>query len=65
MPNFVATGSHEINSIKHRFVVMPRYGKDIWRLFKENGERMPEHTIYRLAIQMVCNYFNLKFTKGN
>lgn len=56
MPHFVANGSHRINLIKHRFVVMPRYGDDIWQLYEENGNKIPEHTIYRLAIQMVGDY---------
>lgn len=53
MPHFVGHGSHDLNKIKHRFVVMPRYGQDIWQLFLDNNRRMPVHTIYRLAIQMV------------
>lgn len=54
MPHFVGHGSHELNKIKHRFVVMPRFGQDVWSLFLENNRKMPVHTIYRLAIQMVC-----------
>lgn len=53
MPHMVGHGSHELNAIKHRFVVMPRYSKDIAKLWLDNGKRIPEHTIYRLAIQMV------------
>lgn len=53
MPHFVSHGSHELNDIKHRFLVMPRYGKDIWKIYKENDSQLPEHTIYRLAMQMV------------
>lgn len=54
MSHFVGHGSHELQEIKHRFVVMPRYGKDIWSIFLENGRQLPQHTIYRIAIQMVC-----------
>lgn len=53
MPHLVGHGSHDFNQIKHRFVVMPRYGKDVWNLFVENNRKMPQHTVYRLAIQMV------------
>lgn len=53
MPHFVGHGSHELNKIKHRFIVMPRFGRDIWSLFLENGRKFPLHTVYRLAIQMV------------
>lgn len=53
MPHFVGSGSETINNEKHRFVVMPRFGKDIWSLYLENGRRIPEHTVLRLGIQMV------------
>lgn len=56
MPYFVGCGSHEINGQKHRFLVMPRFGKDIWSIFLENGKKLPEHTIYRLAVQMLDVY---------
>lgn len=58
MPHFVGHGSHELNKIKHRFIVMPRFGKDIWNLFLDNGRKLPLHTIYRLAIQMVRQKMN-------
>lgn len=53
MPHLIGSGSHEINGIKHRFIVMPRYGKDIWSYFLANNRQLPEHTCYRLAIQMI------------
>ncbi|XP_055851794.1 nucleosomal histone kinase 1 [Episyrphus balteatus] len=56
MPYLVGSGSHDINNVKHRFVVMPRYGSDIWKFFLENGRKIPEHTIYRLALQMLDVY---------
>lgn len=56
MPYLVGSGSHDMNNIKHRFVVMPRYGSDIWKFFLENGRKIPEHTIYRLALQMLDVY---------
>lgn len=56
MPHYVGSGSHDINGQKLRFLVMPRYGKDIWSFFLENGKKLPEHTIYRLAVQMLDVY---------
>lgn len=53
MPHFVASGSHELNAIKHRFVVMPRYGQDIGKLWLAAGRRLPAHTVCRLALQML------------
>jgi vaccinia related kinase len=53
MPSFVGSGSHDQDKLKHRFVVMPRYGKDLWSIFLENDRKMPLHTVYRLALQLV------------
>lgn len=62
MPHFVSSGSHEVNGQKHRFLVMPRYGRDIASFFLENGKKIPEHTIYRLAVQMLDVY---EYIHGN
>ncbi|XP_030369575.1 nucleosomal histone kinase 1 [Scaptodrosophila lebanonensis] len=56
MPYILANGSADINGIKHRFIVMPRYGSDISKFYVENGKRLPEGTVYRLAIQMLDVY---------
>ncbi|XP_004524170.1 nucleosomal histone kinase 1 [Ceratitis capitata] len=56
MPYMIGNGSVELKGIKHRFIVMPRYGSDISKFFLTNGRRIPEGTIYRLAIQMLDVY---------
>lgn len=56
VPHMLGNGSHQLNNIKHRFIVMPRFGKDISKLFLENGRKIPEGTVYRLAIQMIDAY---------
>ncbi|XP_014220249.1 serine/threonine-protein kinase VRK1 [Trichogramma pretiosum] len=53
MPPFLGSGSHECNGTKYRFVVMERYGTDLWKLFLENGRRFPEHTVYKVAWQII------------
>jgi vaccinia related kinase len=53
MPPFLGSGSHEYNCEKYRFIVMERYGIDIWKLFLENGRKFPEHTVYKVAWQIV------------
>lgn len=53
MPHFIASGSHDLNAIKHRFVVLPRYGEDIGKLWLAAGRRLPAHTAYRLCLQML------------
>jgi hypothetical protein len=53
MPVFMSNGSETLESVKHRFLVMERYGKDIWQIFLDQDRRFPEHTVYRIALQMV------------
>lgn len=53
MPYILANGSADVNGQKHRFIVMPRYGSDISKLYIQNGKRLPEATVYRIAIQML------------
>lgn len=56
MPYMIGNGSAEINGIKHRFIVMPRYGSDIAKHFLANGRKIPELTCYRLVLQMLDVY---------
>ncbi|XP_022212630.2 nucleosomal histone kinase 1 [Drosophila obscura] len=56
MPYILASGSADVNGQKHRFIVMPRYGNDISKFLKENDKRLPEGTVYRLALQMLDVY---------
>ncbi|XP_063983199.1 serine/threonine-protein kinase VRK1 [Diachasmimorpha longicaudata] len=53
MPKFIGNGSHEYKGTKYRFVVMERYGTDLWKLFLENNRRFPEATVFKLAIQII------------
>ncbi|OXU30319.1 hypothetical protein TSAR_014916 [Trichomalopsis sarcophagae] len=53
MPPFLASGSHECNGEKYRFIVMERYGTDLWKLFLENDRIFPEHTVYKVSWQII------------
>lgn len=53
MPKYVASGSHEYKNAKYRFLVIDRYGTDLWKIFEENDKRFSEHTVYKLALQIV------------
>lgn len=53
MPIFIGSGSQDIDNMKHRFLVMPRYGRDIWKIFLEQNRKFPLHTVYRLGIQLI------------
>lgn len=53
MPIFIGAGSQDVEEMKHRFLVMPRYGRDIWKIFLEQNRKFPLHTVYRLGIQLI------------
>ncbi|XP_011693702.1 PREDICTED: serine/threonine-protein kinase VRK1-like [Wasmannia auropunctata] len=53
MPRYVASGSHEYKNTKYRFLVIDRYGKDLWKIFEENNRQFPEHVVYKLALQIL------------
>lgn len=53
MPQYIGSGSHEYKDIKYRFIIMDRYGTDLWKLFEANNRRFPEHTVYKIALQIV------------
>jgi len=53
MPKYIASGSHEYKNIKYRFLVINRYGKDLWKVFEENNKHFAEHIVYKLALQIV------------
>lgn len=53
MPCYVASGSHDYRNTKYRFLVMERFGKNLWDLFLENDRRFSEHTVYKVALQII------------
>ncbi|GAB1861817.1 non-specific serine/threonine protein kinase [Camponotus japonicus] len=53
MPKYIASGSHEYKNIKYRFLVINRYGKDLWKVFEENNKHFAEHIVYKLALQII------------
>ncbi|XP_050464870.1 serine/threonine-protein kinase VRK1-like isoform X2 [Cataglyphis hispanica] len=53
MPKYIASGSHEFKNTKYRFLVINRYGKDLWKIFEENNRQFPEHIVYKLALQII------------
>ena len=53
MPQFYGFGTHELGGIKYRFLVMERYGRDLWSLFLENGKVFPTSTVFKVGIQIV------------
>lgn len=53
IPKFVANGLHEVQDVKHRFIVLRRYHLDLDQLFITQKRNIPLDTVYRLGWQIV------------
>uniref|UniRef100_A0AAG5CZ41 non-specific serine/threonine protein kinase n=1 Tax=Anopheles atroparvus TaxID=41427 RepID=A0AAG5CZ41_ANOAO len=53
MPHFIASGTHMLNNVKHRFLVIPRYGASLQSLYLRHNKCLPVQTVYRAARQML------------
>ncbi|XP_076237085.1 serine/threonine-protein kinase VRK1 isoform X2 [Calliopsis andreniformis] len=53
VPQYEGSGSHIYRGQKYRFLVIPRYGIDIGKLFISNGRKLPLKFVNRLAVQML------------
>ncbi|CAD6225881.1 GSCOCG00005773001-RA-CDS [Cotesia congregata] len=53
MPKFLGSGSHEYKGQRYRFLVMERYGKDLWKLFLENGRKFSQQVVINYSLQVI------------
>lgn len=53
MPQLLGNGSQDIHGERHRFLIIPRFSTDIWKLFLQNNRQLPQHTVFRIGLQMV------------
>uniref|UniRef100_A0A1B6ELH4 non-specific serine/threonine protein kinase n=1 Tax=Cuerna arida TaxID=1464854 RepID=A0A1B6ELH4_9HEMI len=53
MPCYLGSGSFEYNKERYRFVVMDRYGQDIWSKFLENKKVFPCATALKIGLQVL------------
>ncbi|XP_060817510.1 serine/threonine-protein kinase VRK1-like [Bombus pascuorum] len=53
VPTYEGSGSYIYRGQKYRFLVIPRYGIDIGKLFISNGRKLPIKLVNRLAVQML------------
>ncbi|CAG9564435.1 unnamed protein product [Danaus chrysippus] len=62
MPSYYGNGSHEYRGEKYRYLVLERYGKDVWSLFKDCGRSFTPSTVFQLGLQMldVLEYIHSK-----
>lgn len=54
MPYYVGGGSHFYNGERYRFLVLPRFGQDIQKLFLKHRRRFHTKTAFTLASYIVC-----------
>ncbi|KAK9743746.1 Protein kinase domain [Popillia japonica] len=53
MPIYIGSGSHDIKDTKYRFVVMEKFGSDIWKIFLENKRNFNPAAVYKVGIQII------------
>lgn len=57
MPHFLGTGSHYYDNEHYRFLVLPRFGLDIEKVFIRHGRKFHVKTAFTLASYVVSNRF--------
>lgn len=53
VPTYEGSGSHIYGGQRYRFLVIPRYGVDIGKLFLSHRKKLPPRLVNTLAVQMV------------
>ena len=56
VPQYVAHGLHTHNENSLRFLVMPRFGTDLHKLWLEADKMFKRETVAQIAIMMVSWY---------
>ncbi|KAL5008871.1 hypothetical protein ScPMuIL_014452 [Solemya velum] len=53
VPTFVTFGNHEYKGTNYRFLVMPRFGTDLQKLFEAAGKHFSEHSVYCIGLRLI------------
>lgn len=53
VPKYVASGHHDFKGKKYRFLVMERFGEDLWNIFLRSGRRFTPKVAFSVGIQLV------------
>ena len=53
VPKLLGCGVHQKGNVKYRFLVMPRFGDDIWKKYLACNKKFPATTTFALALQIV------------
>lgn len=56
MPRYCGSGSHTYRGEKYRFLVLPRFGNDLHKVFEKHGRRFHLRTALALGIQIVSKW---------
>jgi vaccinia related kinase len=58
IPKFISAGIHVYNGKELRYLIMPRFGRDLQKLFVENGTKFNKELISQIATKML---FSLEY----
>ncbi|XP_054828984.1 serine/threonine-protein kinase VRK1 [Eublepharis macularius] len=53
VPRYWGSGLHEKNGKSYRFMVMDRFGKDLQKIFEEEGKRFTRKTVLQLGLRIL------------
>ncbi|GAB1605465.1 serine/threonine-protein kinase VRK2-like [Argonauta hians] len=53
IPELIAGGVHEYEGKKYRFIILPKYGDDLRKVFYRYGSVLDKTTVYSIAIQIL------------
>lgn len=53
MPLYFGRGTHEYKGVTYRYLVLEKYGKDVWSLFTNSGKSFQPTIVFQLGLQML------------
>lgn len=65
VPKYLAHGTHKRGSETFRFMVMPRFGSDLQKIFEGCGKKFAKETVLALGLRMVCSAMSQKCPCNN
>ncbi|KFP55902.1 Serine/threonine-protein kinase VRK1, partial [Cariama cristata] len=53
VPRYWGSGLHEKNGNSYRFMIMDRFGRDLQKMYEENGKRFSHKTVLQLGLRVL------------
>ncbi|GAB6021644.1 hypothetical protein CHUAL_004228 [Chamberlinius hualienensis] len=53
MPRMMSFGSHFVNEVRYRFLVMDRFGIDIQKIFEQNKKKLSIKSVFSITIMLL------------